>query len=443
MDLIQQTPTTFRLLLGDLAADWRFPHIKVLIGGEMGDETLFRRILMAFGELIQCYGPTETCIWSSCKRYLHGPANNIGRALPSEHIRILREDGGGCEAGELGEICIGGAGLARGYLNQSTLTLQKFVTLPELHTLPAGVYYKTGDLGFWDEKGELHIVGRRDNQIKLNGHRIELGEIETALLEHADIAAGAVMLDKPFDQAPHDAIIAYYFSDNAALGFEDIRLHLAQRVPSYMVPSYYVRLSEVQTTVGGKLDRASLPRPGAVSGSEALLRLLAQPKDWAAYLSSVEDEQMTLADRGITSVEIPHLNRAMGAMLDMRALTFSINPYTTLAQLRSIPLARPAPVAASPAPVSSYPATFAQARFFNAQALLDTNDRVSFCFSFGKCVSSEQIVRLAERLLTSNDAFRTAILKGDQDTIVCRIGVAGSVFKLGDREQLCRCPALI
>ncbi len=150
---------------------------------------------------------------------------------------------------------IGGAGLARGYLNREALTAQKFIPHP---FRDHDRLYHTGDLARWLPDGNIEFIGRSDNQVKIRGYRVELGEIEQALQSHPDIEAAAVITRLLPDGERE--IIAYLAGRQAA-AVTDPGAWLAQRLPVYMLPAFYVPLEQLPLTPAGKLDRKALPRP--------------------------------------------------------------------------------------------------------------------------------------------------------------------------------------
>jgi len=167
--------------------------------------------------------------------------------------------------GILGELYIGGAGLARGYLNQEELTKEKFIANPfkEGERL-----YKTGDLGRWLADGNIECIGRKDDQIKIRGHRIELGEIEHALLNHEEIDQGVVLAKE--NQSGEKELVAYITS-HAAQNTGELRSYLKEKLPAYMLPAHFVQLEAMPLTASGKIDKRSLPDPeglGLSSGIE-------------------------------------------------------------------------------------------------------------------------------------------------------------------------------
>jgi amino acid adenylation domain-containing protein len=208
--------------------------------------------------LLNCYGPTETTVYSSCATI--DPADRseptIGRAIWNTTLYVL---GSGCALmppGAEGELFIGGAGVARGYLGRPDLTAERFLPNP----YGPGNLYRTGDRVRWRADGELEFYGRADDQMKINGIRIEPGEIEAALLALPGIAAAVVTLCE--DAAKVRRLTAYLVSSSGASPAEqDVRAALERQLPRNMVPAYFVWLDALPMTPNGKLDRKSLPAP--------------------------------------------------------------------------------------------------------------------------------------------------------------------------------------
>jgi acyl carrier protein len=155
-----------------------------------------------------------------------------------------------------GELYIGGAGVARGYLNRADLTAERFV--PDGFSGDGGRLYRTGDLCRYLADGNIEFLGRNDDQVKIRGYRIELGEIESRLSEHADVREAVVIARE--DTPGEKRLVGYYTAD-AAVSAETLRSHLLQTLPEYMVPAAYVWLAELPLTPNGKLDRKALPSP--------------------------------------------------------------------------------------------------------------------------------------------------------------------------------------
>jgi len=179
ISILQATPTTWQMLL---EAGWSQPlPLKALCGGEPLPISLAQQLLALSSELWNMYGPTETTIWSSIKKIIQTEEQiTIGKPIHNTQWCIMDEEGKPVEKKKVGEIYIGGEGVAEGYWNQEVLTTEKFINLRQGQGM-RGLFYKTGDLGKMLDNGELVCLGRKDHQVKLRGHRIELGEIESRL----------------------------------------------------------------------------------------------------------------------------------------------------------------------------------------------------------------------------------------------------------------------
>ncbi len=207
-------------------------------------------------ELVNEYGPTENSVVTTIYRNMDINRDiSIGKPVANTKIYILDDNNKLCPIGVPGELCISGERLARGYINREDLNLEKFIDNP----FEKGQrVYKTGDIAKWCENGNINLIGRKDDQIKLRGFRIELGEIENKLLELSKIKKAIVVATE--DVNNNKCICAYYVS-NEFVTLEEMRNHLSERLPDYMVPAYMVELDEIPLTLNGKVDRRNLPKP--------------------------------------------------------------------------------------------------------------------------------------------------------------------------------------
>jgi acyl-coenzyme A synthetase/AMP-(fatty) acid ligase len=258
---MQATPATWRLLL---EAGWQGgPGFRALCGGESLPRDLADAVLERVAELWNLYGPTETTIWSSLDQVVSGQAISIGRPIANTQIHILDKEGEAVPIGFQGEICIGGAGVAIGYLNRPELTAERFVTA--LHEVAAGAkLYRTGDLGVWNSDGRLQHRGRSDHQVKLRGFRVETGEIESVLAAHPAVRQAVVVLREA--QPGDSRVVAYImYRDGEDMTASEVRRHLRHTLPDFMIPSVVVALTSLPLTPNGKIDRRALPDPFQVS----------------------------------------------------------------------------------------------------------------------------------------------------------------------------------
>ena len=219
-------------------------------------------------KLNNLYGPTEASIdvsFYDCVGLAKSDLASvpIGRAIDNTRLYILDNNLNLCPTGAPGELYIGGAGLARGYLNQDKLTKERFILNPfakELGLSKSDRIYKTGDLVRWLPDGNIEYLGRTDFQVKIRGFRIELGEIENVLSKHKSISQVSV-IDKEKEGSKY--LVAYYVitKDKKAPEIDDLRDHLSESLPDYMVPAAFVKLDEIPLTPNGKINRRALPEP--------------------------------------------------------------------------------------------------------------------------------------------------------------------------------------
>ena len=238
---------------------------RLLVGVEAIPENLLNAIDGAVPGLhiINGYGPTETTVCATL--YSIGSGNDphettpIGKPVRNMQIYLLDEAGKQVPDGEPGEICIGGVGVAEGYLNRPDLTAERFIRDPFSNKSGARLY-KTGDSARLLPDGNLEFTGRADFQIKFHGYRIELGEIETKLRKHPSIREAVVLLREDIPGVKR--LVAYWVSyEGEEISVQELRKSLRESLPDYMVPSIFVALDRMPMTTNGKTDRSALPAP--------------------------------------------------------------------------------------------------------------------------------------------------------------------------------------
>ncbi|CAJ5666418.1 syringomycin synthetase [Burkholderia pseudomallei] len=276
IDVFDCTPSQLALIEGARGPeDEAYPQV-TLVGGEAIGEGMWSELASASSRTYyNVYGPTECTVDATLARITAEHAPHIGGPLANVRAYVLNERLSPAPVGVRGELYIGGAGVARGYLNRPELTRERFIDDP---FVAGGRLYKTGDLARWRADGRLEYLGRNDFQVKIRGFRIELGEIEAQLAKVTGVREVVVLArdsasavhdsatenaapDAPSPEtatAPEKRLVAYYTGDADVAA---LRAQAAQHLPSYMVPSAYVRLDAWPLTPNGKLDRRALPAP--------------------------------------------------------------------------------------------------------------------------------------------------------------------------------------
>ncbi len=284
ISVMQATPATWRLLLD---TGWTgHPRLRMLCGGEAMSLFLAQRLLACGAELWNVYGPTETTVWSTIERVQSGVERiTIGHAI--DHTRIdLRDRSGRLVAlGAIGEICIGGRGLARGYRGRPDLTAERFCFDP----MTGQRYYRTGDLGRYLQDGRLECLGRVDHQVKIRGFRIEPADVEAQLRAVPGVKEVLVLAVSNGEDDPQ--LVAYWVGEAAQ---ESLRNAAKAGLPRYMVPSAYVHLGAFPLTTSGKIDRKQLPGPDAAQRADAEPDAIAPRNDQESMLASMFREILGL-----------------------------------------------------------------------------------------------------------------------------------------------------
>ncbi|WP_223210642.1 non-ribosomal peptide synthetase, partial [Microcystis aeruginosa] len=268
IDVLDCTPSQLRLLIsvGLLESD-NHPQ-SVLVGGEAIDESMWATLAKAENiNFYNVYGPTECTVDSTICLITANLKPVIGRPIAKVETYILDEYLQPVPVGVPGELHIGGAGLARGYLNHPELTNEKFIPHP-FHQETESRLYKTGDLGRYLPDGNIEYLGRIDNQVKIRGFRIELGEIETVLSQHSAVKTAVVIARE--DETNQKRLVAYIIpqieiisppKEQNSLNITQLRQFLKAKLPEYMIPSAFVILESLPLTPNGKTDYRGLPAP--------------------------------------------------------------------------------------------------------------------------------------------------------------------------------------
>ncbi len=236
ISLLQATPATWQLLLD---AGWEGKtDLTALCGGDILTRTMADELLHRVGSLWNVYGPTETTVWSMMGEVSKGSTPiSIGQPIANMQVYVLDRYQQPVPVGVIGELYIAGEGLARGYLNSEALTKQKFIPHP-FDAVPGARIYQSGDLARYLPDGSIEMLGRADDQVKVQGHRVELGEITAVMLQHPQVTDGIVLTRS--DSAGNLQLVAYLVAaGDDAPGTAELRRFLGNKLPAYMIPGIF------------------------------------------------------------------------------------------------------------------------------------------------------------------------------------------------------------
>lgn len=332
------TPSFYKTLLYEISHNMKALRCVTVAGDTIHSDLVqlhFEKLpqVMLYNE----YGPTENSICSTaCQLSINYNQTIIGYPITNNRIYIIDQNQQLCPIGVMGEICVAGVGLARGYLNRPELTAEKFIPLPVANEAKV---YRTGDQGRWLPDGNIEFLGRIDGQVKIRGFRIELGEIEKQLLSH-EFVKQATIIPKN-NQQNHLELVAYFVSNQPLTG-ESLRQYLQNKLPDYMIPSFFVSLDQLPLTSHGKVDKKALPIPDET----ALLTTNYQaPRDaieqilvdiWEKVLGrsqiSIYDNYFMLGGDSIKAIQVLSRLRKANLTLQIR----DIFQYPTIAELKTV-----------------------------------------------------------------------------------------------------------
>ncbi|WP_055529415.1 non-ribosomal peptide synthetase, partial [Streptomyces alboniger] len=413
---------------------------EVWTGGEAVPGAVVRRVLDACPGLtvVDGYGPTETTTFATRRVFRSGgplPAVlPIGRPLDNTRVYVLDNALQPQPPGIPGELYIAGAGLARGYAGRPGATAARYLADP--YGPPGTRMYRTGDIVRWSADGELHFVGRADDQIKIRGFRVEPAEIEARLTAHPAVAEAVVSL---YDDGGRKRLAAHLVPAAAELRADlaaepptaaELRAHLAAGLPDYMLPAAFVTVPELPLTANGKVDRRQLPVPDWSAGVDRAHRAPRTETErvlagiWAELLGvtliGVDDNFFMLGGDSILSIQVVSRARAAGLALSPRDLF----RHPTVAELAAA-TGGAAPAVAGTAPVTGAADLLpiqrwfldprpAHPAFFNQSVVIETADAVD-----------EDALRAAlTALWTHHDALRARFLRDDEGAWRQDIGAA-------------------
>ncbi|MEH2305427.1 amino acid adenylation domain-containing protein [Nostoc sp.] len=427
---IQLVPSLLQMLLqqGGIETCHSLKH--VFCGGEVLPVALQEGLLSKLDvNLHNLYGPTEACIdatfWN-CQREIYPQLVPIGRPIDNTQIYILDQNLQPVPVGVPGELHIGGAGLAKGYLNRSELTQEKFIPNPFNGSRGAGEQgsrgekrlYKTGDLARYLPDGNIEYLGRIDNQVKIRGFRIELGEIEAALSQHSDVQTSVVIVRE--DIPGNKRLVAYVVPQPQITATVSVlRSFLKEKLPEYMIPSAIVTLESLPLTPNGKIDRRALPAPEARTGIEISLVAPRTPIEeklaqiWAQVLRveqiGIHDNFFELGGDSILSIQIISRAKVAGVKLTVKQLFAN----QTIAQLATVVGTTKALSIEQGLVTGTLPLTPIQHWFFEQKLPEKHHFNQAFLLTVTSDLNLEILEQVWQQLLKHHDALRLRFTQTD------------------------------
>jgi amino acid adenylation domain-containing protein len=447
------TPTHLKLLLASGLKDAApLPLEHLLIGGE----ALSRQTVKEFFDacagypapptIVNLYGPSECTVDAAACHLRPGQADDmvdipIGRPLPNHQLFILDTGSPGgpwplSAIGAAGELCIGGQGLAAGYLNRVEATAEAFVPHP---FVPGERLYRSGDLALWQPDGHLRYLGRRDQQVKIRGYRLELGEIESQLRRHQKVADAVVMVRTEADGGDVLCGVIVPVSDSAfgeaADLSESLRRYLADSLADYMIPSFFIQVEQIPLTANGKLDRRALLQldmSGAVYRCTAprdecqqqLVRIWAEVLKIDAAKIGIDTSFFDLGGHSLkATIMVSRIHKELDVQVPLEEV-FSCSTIRGLAAyIKAAAVERFIAIEAAEER-SHYLLSSAQKRLYIQQQM--QLDNISYNLSIfvileGE-VERERLEQIFNRLIRRHESFRTAfeVAGGEPVQRICR-----------------------
>jgi len=418
ISFLKITPSYLRLAIQSPTFERSFANASKLSLIVIGGEAIFASDLLRIVnirpdiQLMNHYGPTEATVGmcaypipsGQLQQFIDTPV--IGGPVYNTQVYIVDSAMHLVPMGAVGEVCVAGAGLARGYINNPKLTAERFIDNP---FEDGGKLYRTGDLGRWKPDGSIQLIGRIDDQVKVRGYRIELGEIESILQLHEDVAQ--VVVDTTLQETGDRALVAYIVSA-AALDLASLRNWVSSYLPSYMVPAYFVAIDAVPLGVSGKVNRKMLPAPERIQHDPVAFMaprndresLLAQV--WAQVLKTdaigVHSNFYELGGDSIKSIQVASLVKQKDFNLKIE----DILRYPVLAEMaaRMSNLVRKADQSAVEGMVSLAPI---QQRFFQNTAISQKQHyNQSVLLQASTRIDKELLAICMDQLLQHHDTLR-------------------------------------
>ncbi|MEL7146459.1 MAG: condensation domain-containing protein, partial [Bacteroidota bacterium] len=407
---MQSTPSFLKALESDPSSQQFLKTLRLLlIGGEKVPSDLVDKLReRTAAEIYNMYGPTETTIWSSVKRFDETFEKvTVGKPIANTQLYILDRNLGLSPMGTTGELYIGGKGVAQGYWKRAELTSERFIQHP---FIDGTLIYKTGDLARWLPNGEVEILGRADEQVKIRGYRIEPGEIESHLRKIPSVTEGVVsLLEKDGDKF----LVGYYVADQK-ITIQELRETLGEKLPDYMIPTFFVHLASLPLTPNGKLDRRRLPDPELEEDRKMVLAATAKEQllvdVWSEVLGiqniSTTDNFFSVGGDSIKSIQISARVREAGYDLTVKDIFTSQDIRDLALKLKDLET-----ISAQDSIVGEAVLTPIQRWFFDHTTVDSHHYNQSVMLHFPAGISGELTTAIFGKILQHHDALHMVFRK--------------------------------
>lgn len=405
-----------------------------VIGGEVFSEHLVELIkdVSPISKIYNIYGPTETTICVTVAEVIDIKDIHIGKPIANTQIYIVDKFMNIVPIGITGELCIAGDGVGAGYLNRPELTAEKFINNP----FGEGKLYKTGDLAYWREDGNIAYVGRNDFQVKIRGLRIELGEIENAICSIDGISQAVVVVRK--NNEGRQLICAFY--TGREVDAKDIRSHIGKKLPKYMLPHICAQIDEMPLTSSGKINRKALPEVDlyaidtdveyvAPTTEKELILVLAIQATLGIDKVGIMDNFFDLGGDSLKAIELISKLEKQGYHTDTKTI-FECDTVKELAEKLTV---KETEQETFDYP-GDIPATDAQMRVYTAQSMNSdsTTYNVPYVFKV-ESVNIDRLQKAVDKLVARHESLRTYFENKDgnivqiiNDKAECKVGLLSS-----------------
>lgn len=414
VNMIQTTPSRFTAFFKNSSNLEFFDNITdIMVGGEALTSNLLEKFKSCSkANIYNMYGPTETAVWSTIKDLTNDKFITIGTPISNTSCYILDKNMKLLPPNVIGELYIGGDGVSAGYFMRDDLTKEKFISSP----FGNGYIYNTNDLACFNTSGELIHFGRSDFQVKIRGYRIELGEIENTILQFKDITSCAVVCHNRKEKQ----ILCAYYTELGNIDINKLKSYLLTKLPTYMIPSYFIKLEKMPYTPNGKIDKKSLSfelvseKKDIVLPKNELEKQVYDIIDSIVHSSNFSMDD-TLFNIGMDSIGIIQLSSKLetvfGITISIRKMYDfnSINDLVNYIDLNNTNLSK-SNISTAP-DMDYYPLSSAQKRIYFACKKLGDNSlayNITGGLLVNKVLDKTKLVKAIHYLVNRHSSFRTS-----------------------------------